>query len=156
MYEMYEVKLTKFGAPVYVFVTVYRNHGGLLKAESFCSFPEPNSSPIAKRLKAEFRELDAEPFDFDENTMLQLVRDESEHIINQHIDKYFDNKEWMLNSDSINFKEIDVSRLIRMRLRGMGGFLVDIANETECNELEDALRQVIRFRAVTSQPIPLE
>lgn len=156
MFEIYEAKLTKFGAPAYVFVTAYQNKGGYLKAEAFCSFPEAHTSPIAKRLKCEFRELEDKTLAFDENTMLQLAQDEAKHLISRHIDTNYQNKEWMLNSDGVALNRIDSRTLTLLQLRGMAGFIKEIAQETECDQLERELNQIMTFPIVTSTPIPLE
>lgn len=155
MFKIYEVKLTKFGASAYAFLTSYRNPGGHLKGESFCFLPEAGKSPLARRLKCEFRDLEDKSFEFNENTMIELARDETELLINQYITEHYMNKEWALSSNGVSYGEVDDRHLCRLQLRGAADFISTVAGLTECDELKELLESIMKLPTVTSKPMPL-
>lgn len=156
MYEIYEVKLIKFGASAYVFLTSYRNPGGHLKGESFCFLPEEGKSPLGMRLKCEFTDLEDKSFNFDENTILGLAKDEAELLINQYITDHYMNKEWALSSNGVSFIPLGVEHLRRMQFRGSAEFIAQVASLTECKELKELLDGVMKLPTVTLKPIKPE
>lgn len=156
MFEIYQVKLTQFGEPAYVFLTAYHNPGGFLRAETFCVFPAPNLTTTANRLKCEFRHFEDCATEFNMAMMLELAMDEAQIVIKEHLSTYYSGMQGLFSKEQGSIIKVDLKPLARLQLRGSLDFAVEIARNTECDELRLELQQIMKLPIVTSKPIPLE
>ena len=154
MHKIYKAQITRFGAPIVVIVTAFRNPGGYYKAESFCVFPQPNEGQIFNVLRFENKTFDDSPIVLDDEFMLEEALGQVRIDVAQHIEKNYTGKEFLLlPPGEWNMQEAGIEFLAHLQVRQSAGFLWDIQNKTDCEDLRNTIAPIFKLPKISRQPI---
>lgn len=135
MHKVYAAQITKFGPPAVVVVAAFQNAGGYFKAESFCKFPAPHDEQSHQSFRFDQKSFQDTPVKLDDDFMLDEALAQARIDIGLHIEKHFSTKAFLIPQNELQLKEVGVRHLIHLHVRGEAGFLSDIRNKTNCEEL---------------------
>lgn len=154
MHKIYKIQITRFGVPVIVIVTAFRNSGGYYKAESFCVFPKPNEGQIFNVLRFDNKSFDDSPIVLDDEFMLEEALGQVRIDVAEHIEKNYSGKEFLLlPPGEWNLQEVGIGFLAHLQVRQLAEFLWDIQNKTDCEELRNTIEPIFKLPKISRQPI---
>lgn len=153
MFKIYIAKITQFGPGSVVITTAFKNAGGYFNGESFVVFPSPHAGKSFRTIRFEEKAFNDTPFELDEAFVLDEVFNQASIDIGLHIQNHYAEKPFLVPSGELHVTEKNLAFLAHMQIRGEGGFLYEIIDETACNELRDALNPITALQRVSHRKI---
>jgi hypothetical protein len=135
-------------------MVAFRNPGVYYKAESFCVFPLLNEGQIFNVLRFENKTFDDSPIVLDDGFMLEEALGQVRIDVTQHIEKNYSDKEFLLlPPGEWNLQEVGIEFLALLQVRQSAGFLWDIQNKTDCEDLRNTIEPIFKLPKISRQPI---
>ena len=150
---MFKAQITSFGPQAVVIVTAFQNAGGYYKGESFCVFPEPHPSHAFTELKFDHKTFPGSPVDLTNEFMLEEALGQAKIDIAEHLESQYSGNKFMVSLGELRLTEAGIEFFVHQRVRGVGDFLWDIQNKTQCEDLRQALEPPFKLPTLTRTKI---
>ena len=134
-------------------VTAFQNAGGYFKAESFCVFPAPHPGHAFTEIKFDHKTFPGSTVELSNEFMLEEALGQAKIDIAQHLECQYSGKEFMVPLGELRLTEAGIEFLVHRCVRGVGEFLWDIQNKTQCEDLRQALEPLLKLPTLTRTKI---